>query len=60
MKKRIFPAAIDIVVSPEPYRPTNFTDSEAAVAALIELYDRNTRFLREAFSSLAESGDSTP
>ena len=56
MQKRIYPRAIETVESPEPRPPRNFTDARAAVEALNELYDRNTRFLRDAFMSLGQTG----
>ena len=37
--------------TPEPYEPTVHRDAESAVAALRALYDRNTRFLRDAFQT---------
>ncbi|MBN9071539.1 MAG: AMP nucleosidase [Rhizobiales bacterium] len=56
MEKRIYPRAIETVVSPEPQPPRDFTDPHAAVQALEALYERNTAFLRDAFASLAEPG----
>ncbi len=35
---------------PTPFEPQLFTDPVAAVVRLIEIYDRNTQFLRSAFS----------
>ena len=58
MKKLIFSAAIYSAAPPEPYQPTGFTAAEAAVAALMALYERNTSSLRESFAALARSGDS--
>ena len=57
MKKRIYPEAIETIITPEPYGRRNFDDPSEAVTALQKLYDRNTRFLRDAFSALAASGD---
>ncbi|WP_274629647.1 AMP nucleosidase [Arvimicrobium flavum] len=56
MEKRIYPRAIETVERPEPYPRRDFTDARAAVEALKGLYERNTKFLREAFSSLASTG----
>ena len=39
----------DIVHSPPALPATSFTDAAAAVDQLIELYERNTTFLRNAF-----------
>jgi AMP nucleosidase len=38
---------------PHPIEPQEFSDAAEAVAALEAIYDRNTRFLCEAFQSLA-------
>ena len=54
MEKRIYPPAIETVVTPEPFPAQSFTDAAAVVAALKSLYERNTAFLREAFASLSE------
>ncbi|WP_313618680.1 AMP nucleosidase [Agrobacterium sp.] len=40
-------------ISPEPYAPQVFTDHKAAVEALTALYERNTKFLIDAFTNLA-------
>ncbi len=57
MENRIYPQAIERIVSPEPYGPQVFDDPSRAVAALNELYQRNTRFLRDSFAALASGGD---
>jgi AMP nucleosidase len=54
MEHRIFPTPEAKVVSPDPYPRRHFTDPVEAVAALKELYDRNTQFLRNSFLELAE------
>jgi AMP nucleosidase len=59
MENRIYPKAIGSVVTPEPFAPQNFTDAGEAVAALEKLYGRNTGFLRESFSALADGGDNS-
>ncbi len=59
MEKRIYPQAIESVVMPEPFGRQSFDDPEKAVAALQALYDRNTKFLRDSFASLAAGGDTT-
>ncbi|MBX3575813.1 MAG: AMP nucleosidase [Rhizobiaceae bacterium] len=56
MEKRIYPAPINLIESPEPYPRRSFTDAGEAVAALKELYHRNTEFLRNAFLRLADEG----
>ncbi|PZO81699.1 MAG: AMP nucleosidase [Mesorhizobium amorphae] len=55
MDKRVYPQAIDAIVTPEPAPRQTFDDAEAAVRALQALYERNTLFLREAFASLGET-----
>jgi len=42
---------------PEPFGKQSFDDAKKAVAALQALYDRNTKFLRDAFAKLAAGGD---
>jgi len=59
MEKRIYPQAIETVVSPQPYPRTSFTDAVEAVDALKALYWRNTAFLRDSFASLAKGGDNS-
>ena len=56
MEKRIYPEPIGSTASPEPFASQSFTEARKAVAALRTLYDRNTQFLRDAFSALAEGG----
>lgn len=58
MEKRIYPTPIESVTTPEAYGRKSFTSAEDVVEALIWLYERNTRFLRDSFSSLAEAGHS--
>jgi AMP nucleosidase len=53
MEKRIYPKPIEIVVSPKPFGRKGFSDPEKAVAALKDLYERNTAFLRNSFTTLA-------
>ncbi|MER8991278.1 AMP nucleosidase [Mesorhizobium sp. M0678] len=57
MEKRIYPQAIESVVTPEPFGRQSFNDPKKAVAALQVLYDRNTKFLRDSFAALAAGGD---
>ncbi len=59
MEKRIYPQAIESIATPEPYGRRTFDDAGKAVAALQELYSRNTGFLRDSFARLAASGDSS-
>ena len=42
------------MISPERVAPQTFTDAREAVEALKALYARNTAFLRDAFSALAQ------
>ena len=39
------------VLTPQRIATEPFTDADAAVARLIEIYERNTRFLRESFEA---------
>ncbi len=57
MDKRIYPAAIEAIVTPPPAPRQSFTDAGEAVTALKELYERSTAFLREAFASLGEGSE---
>lgn len=59
MEKRIYPQAIESVVTPEPFARQSFDDAGKAVAALQALYHRNTKFLRDSFASLAAGGDNS-
>ncbi|MBK8458403.1 MAG: AMP nucleosidase [Phyllobacteriaceae bacterium] len=45
------------IARPQPYPRQSFTDAAEAVKALRALYDRNTNFLREAFSRFAAGED---
>ena len=49
-------APLDIA-RPEPVARQNFTDAEAAVAALKALYHRNAGFLRDAFARFVSGQD---
>jgi AMP nucleosidase len=42
---------MDATVTPEPVATAEFTDADAAVARIAEIYDRNTAFLREHFEA---------
>ena len=42
------------VFTPEPIATEAFTDAAAAVARLDEIYQRNTRFLRDRFEAYAK------
>jgi AMP nucleosidase len=53
MDHRISSHTANGFISPDPIAPQEFTDAAEAVAALEAIYDRNTRFLCEAFQSLA-------
>ena len=52
MSKRIFSPKPLSFATPEPYEARSFDDPVAAVDAIEELYDRNTRFLTDAFTAL--------
>jgi len=54
MDKRISPLRPVGFICPEPFEPQLFDDAEAAVETLSALYERNTRFLIDAFTSLAK------
>ncbi len=58
MEKQIYPQPIQTIASPEPFARKSFTDAREAVAALKALYERNTAFLRDAFSQVAQAGES--
>jgi AMP nucleosidase len=53
MNQRISSHIANGFISPHPVEPQEFSDAASAVAALEAIYDRNTRFLCEAFQSLA-------
>jgi AMP nucleosidase len=52
MEKRIYPKAIQTIVTPEPFPRQSFTDAKEAVKHLRLLYERKTSFLRDSFASL--------
>jgi AMP nucleosidase len=54
MSKRIFPFTSPPFISPEPFEQQVFDDPAKAVDALTALYERNTAFLMDGFSSLAK------
>ncbi|WP_457582691.1 AMP nucleosidase [Ensifer canadensis] len=56
MNKRISSHSVLSVSTPEPFEPQFFDDPAAAVDCLEALYDRNTRFLTEAFEGLGKNG----
>ncbi len=56
MDKRIPPAPIEDIETPEPFPARSFTDAHAAVLALQELYLRNTGFLADAFAQYLRTG----
>jgi AMP nucleosidase len=51
--------ALPSIASPPRLKPESFTDASAAVARLIEIYERNTTFLRERFAAYAR-GEPAP
>ncbi len=54
MSKRIYALSSPNIISPEPFEPQVFSDASKAVDALIDLYERNTSFLIDAFTNLAK------
>jgi AMP nucleosidase len=59
MDKKTFDRPDTRVLSPEAYTPESFVDGAAAVAALEDLYTRNTRFLTDAFHGLTRGTPET-
>ncbi|MBO3759579.1 AMP nucleosidase [Ciceribacter sp. L1K22] len=59
MDKRISPLTPVNFICPEPFEPQVFDDPKAAVETLASLYERNTTFLIDAFSSLAKGAPVT-
>ncbi|MCM2291959.1 AMP nucleosidase [Allorhizobium sp. BGMRC 0089] len=53
MNTRIVSLKTPGFISPAPYEPKYFTNEVEAVAALTEIYERNTRFLIDTFGKLA-------
>lgn len=47
-------AECSLMLTPEPYATKSFTDASAAVERLIEIYERNTEFLRAQFEGYLE------
>ncbi len=56
MNNRISPEPFKTLTTPEPLGDEAFTDAKAAIARIRLLYERNTAFLRDAFSKAA-TGD---
>nr|CAD6609556.1 AMP nucleosidase [Rhizobium sp. TCK] len=59
MSKRIFSLSPLPFISPSSYETRVFDDPAEAVDALTELYERNTRFLIDAFGALANGSPVT-
>jgi AMP nucleosidase len=59
MSKRISPSAPLDILSPTPFVPQTFDDPVEAVDALTALYERNTAFLIENFTTLAKGSPIT-
>ncbi|HEV7306165.1 AMP nucleosidase [Ensifer sp.] len=55
MNKRISSHSVLSTATPEPFEPQYFDDPVAAVDCLEALYERNTRFLCDAFEGLGKS-----
>ncbi|MBG21385.1 MAG: AMP nucleosidase [Rhizobiales bacterium] len=53
MDKRFSTRPENGIITPEPFEARQFDDAVAAVDALVQLYDRNTSFLRGSFEGLA-------
>lgn len=56
MDKRISSNSALSISTPEAFEPQSFDNPAEAVDCLEALYERNTRFLREAFEGLGKSG----
>ena len=56
MNKRISAHSVLSTATPEPFEPQYFDDPAAAVDCLEALYERNTRFLCDAFEELGKGG----
>ena len=54
-----YPSPIESIASPEAFGRKSFDDAEKAVDALVWLYERNTKFLRDSFAALGADGDTT-
>ncbi|ANL33478.1 MULTISPECIES: AMP nucleosidase [Rhizobium] len=54
MNKRISPLSPLDISSPSPFQPESFDDPAKAVETLTALYERNTAFLIESFTELAQ------
>ncbi|MBB3657322.1 AMP nucleosidase [Rhizobium sp. BK650] len=59
MSKRIYPLSAFDISSPPPFEPQAFDDPAKAVEALTALYERNTSFLIESFTKLAQGAPVT-
>ncbi|WP_274424821.1 AMP nucleosidase [Chelativorans sp. YIM 93263] len=57
MDKRIYPQPIETISSPDSWKRKNFSSARQAVDALKAIYERNTRFLRDAFMHVAQTGE---
>lgn len=56
MNKRISSNSVLSIATPEAFEPQSFDNPADAVDCLEMLYERNTRFLREAFEGLGKAG----
>lgn len=54
MNKRISPLSPLDISSPPPFQPESFDDPAKAVETLTALYERNTAFLIQSFTELAQ------
>jgi AMP nucleosidase len=57
MEKRIYPNPIQSIISPPAIERRSFMEAGDAIAALKEIYERNTAFLRDSFAGLGQSGE---
>ena len=56
MNNRISSLSALSIATPDVFEPQTFDDPRAAVDALSALYDRNTKFLVDAFTELGRTG----
>ncbi|MBP1859851.1 AMP nucleosidase [Rhizobium herbae] len=59
MSKRISSLSALSIATPDAFEPQTFDDPAAAVDALSALYERNTKFLVDAFTELGRTGTPT-
>ncbi|MBZ0162339.1 MAG: AMP nucleosidase [Notoacmeibacter sp.] len=57
MENRTYPRPIENIATPEPWPRQSFDDAGEAVAALKQIYERSTAFLRDSFEKVSVHGD---